>query len=469
MMSAMPNEEEIPLQIVGSTKFGRYPKISIEQTYNMIISDGFLVDYAGYKKQKIINEGPGRAIFSSANLGKMIAVINDGVYAITNLLTFSQVGTLETSTGDVSIDENDGFQIAICDKKNIYIYNYNLSTFTKVSLDFLPGYIAFQDGYFVSVDLDRQEWRLSDPNDGLSWPPDGAHVGKFQTKPDRPVAALRMPGKGNLLFILGSTVTEAWVDTGAQLFPYQKSTGFNIDYGTVNSGSIATSDRFIAWIGINEKSGPVLMASSGGDVQQITTDGINYKLSNLTNSQNCFGIMFKQDGHLIYQFTFPDDNLTYAYDFNTQLFFTICDHEMNAHPAFDITFFNNKYYFVSYKDGAIYEFGTQFTNLDGNEMPRIRVTPPMRRKDSQPFIIRNLNFTIEQGHNSTLQSVDLSLSEDGGESFGGYERRDLNPQGRRPNRLDWWQLGYGNDITAQFRFWGQGRFVATDGVASVYR
>ncbi len=41
---------QMPLDIVGSTKFGRYPKISVEQTWNMIISDGFLVPFAGYLK-----------------------------------------------------------------------------------------------------------------------------------------------------------------------------------------------------------------------------------------------------------------------------------------------------------------------------------------------------------------------------------------------------------------------------------
>ena len=43
------NFKKISWQIVGSTKFGRYPKISHEQTFNMIRADDFLVDYAGYK------------------------------------------------------------------------------------------------------------------------------------------------------------------------------------------------------------------------------------------------------------------------------------------------------------------------------------------------------------------------------------------------------------------------------------
>jgi len=31
----------------------------------------------------------------------------------------------------------------------------------------------------------------------------------------------------------------------------------------------------------------------------------------------------------------------------------------------------------------------------------------------------------------------------------------------------WWQLGIANDFVPQFKFWGLGRFVATDGIANL--
>ena len=44
------NTKQMPLNIVGSSVFGRYPKISIEKTYNMLISDNWMVNYPGYSK-----------------------------------------------------------------------------------------------------------------------------------------------------------------------------------------------------------------------------------------------------------------------------------------------------------------------------------------------------------------------------------------------------------------------------------
>jgi len=58
--------QEFPLQIVGSTVFGRYPEISVEQTLNMLIADDALIPFAGYKYQKTLGTS-GRGIYSSIN------------------------------------------------------------------------------------------------------------------------------------------------------------------------------------------------------------------------------------------------------------------------------------------------------------------------------------------------------------------------------------------------------------------
>jgi hypothetical protein len=470
MRIAASNLKQIPLDIVGSTMFGRYPKISIEQTFNMIISDDWLVPSAGYKtKAEIADNGEGRAIFASNNLNQMVAVIDNGVYLINENLAYLRIGTLETSAGDVFIDENNAGQIAICDKSSIYIYNYNASTFQKATLDFLPGYVAFQDGYFIAPDLNQAQWRLSDPNNGASWPAQAADVGAFQTKPNKPVAALRFPGKGNLLLVFGSTVTELWYDLGYQLFPYQKNSYMNIDYGCLNPATIAASDKFVVWLAANEKSGPVIMYTDGSDAVQISNDGINFKFAQLSNPSNSYGFLFKQDGHLIYQLTFPDDNFTIAYDFNTEKLFTLTDEYMSCHIAKRVVYFNNSYYFVSLRDGNVYELNSRYTTYDDAEIPRVRVCKNIRLPDSSRFVVNNLTFTLEQGEDADLQRIDFSFSIDGGNSFTSYEGHELNAIGRRQNRIDFWNKGMANDFVPQFRFWGTGRFVATNGLTSIYQ
>src|SRR6185436_5769752 len=134
MKGRSPNFQNLPLQMVGSNKFGRYPKISIEQTYNMIISDGFLVPFAGYiSLVTLLEDNVGRAIYSSTILNKLIVVIANNVYVYSQNGNYTIVGQLATYTGDVFIAENTASQIAICDKQKIYIYDYSALTFTPVT------------------------------------------------------------------------------------------------------------------------------------------------------------------------------------------------------------------------------------------------------------------------------------------------------------------------------------------------
>jgi len=394
MKGRSPNFTQIPLDIVGSTKFGRYPKISVEQTYNMIISDGFLVPAAGYQiVSELARHAEGRAIFTSTRYNHMIAVIGNKVYAITNNLFISEVGSISSFNGDVYIDENNANQIAICDQSSIYIYNWLTGAFTKATLPanasdgsaFVPGYITYQDGRFIAASIGKPIWRLSDVGNGLSWPADAQHEGTFQTKPDNVVATQRVPGGGNLLYVFGSTVTEIWQDVGFQLFPYQRNSSVNIDYGCLNPATIAYNDTIVVWLAANEKSGPMIAYSTGGSIKKISTDGIDFKFTKLKNPANSYGFLFRQDGHLLYQITFPDDNLTYVYDFNTQMFFTLTDDSMGYHIAKRIAFFNDDYYFVSFKDGNIYNYSTSFSTYNGKEIPRIRICKPIRLPDE--FIV----------------------------------------------------------------------------------
>lgn len=525
----MPQQkEQIPLKIVGGTKFGRYPKISQEQTWNMLVSDNALVDYAGYINRASIAPGlKGRGLYSSTIANKMFAVIGNVVYSIDKNLAKTFIGTIATSSGDIFIAENNKSQIAITDKVNIYVYNYldfTFQTVTGLSLtaifgfDVSPGHISFQNGRFILSCLGTTSWILSAFNDGTMWVNAANNVGSLQTKPDTVQAVIPFPGKGNLIFVFGSSVVEPWIDVGAALFPYQKNTSFNIDYGCLNAASIDALGDYIVWLGANEQSGPVIMLSDGNTLKEISTDGIDFKFSLLKNPNDCSGFFMKLDGHLIYQFTFKTDNLSYIYDFTSQQFFNVSDENLNYHVARRVVFFNNKYYFVSFNDGNLYEFGTEYTNYQYDinnvkQIPRFRIPPPLRFQDQTYRIINSLSFTVENGQPNQItkkifgnnqhliitaedntwitsedghpigadqstylteidiasEAIDLSISRDGGETFNNQIRQNMNPSGVRKSRLIFQRLGIANDTTAMIQFWGFGRFVAFDGIVEVYR
>ncbi len=603
---------DVPLNIVGSCRFGRYPKISVEETINMIISDETLVDFAGYKNVTAQNSvlkvptplnpnGKGRGNYHSTRLNRDVAVVGNGVYLVDPEINVSQIGTINTFEGDVFIAEDVQGHIAICDKSQIWIYTRSTGTFAPATIDgsaplnFQPGYVAYHNGRFISVDISPNNsngnttWRLSDPSNGNSRFPTGSqYVGGFQTKSDIPIGVVPFPGKSNQIMLIGSNSAEFWQDIGAVLFPYQRSAGISIDYGTLSADSIAISKDMVAWLAGNEKSGPFIVYSDGGAPIQISNDGIDFKLASLSKPQDCHGSFFRQDGHLIYILTFDTDNYSLCYDFNTQKFFRLTDENLNYFPAKRIVYFNNSYYFVSLRDGNLYQLDTRITdynygyrqpvspNTEGEytveEIPRVRIAPTLREKDGSNFVWNSIAIPVEMGTQpdpgmsvssitvvqggsgyndatvtivggdgqgasasvhigdfslldgtdfllldgteftlldddgsitaifvteggsgytyppdvyitgdgtgatayaslsiNTLPRADLSISYNGGMSFGGIVPLYFNTEGHYRNRLTYFGLGYGNEMTPQLRFWSKGRFVVGEGMASVYQ
>jgi len=485
MKPGSPAIRDIPLKIVGSTKFGRFPKMSTEETFNMIIADGWLVPFGGYKLVSALNQsGEGRGIYASEKLGKMFAVINDRVYIFDRNLSASILGLMDTFDGDVFIAENNNGQIAFSDSKNLYVYTSSTNEFIKLTdaeFGFKPGYITYQDTRIISPRLDTSFWEISDPGNAKSWPGTADYVGEISTKPTNCVACVRFPGLGNLLLIFGTNVTEFWTDVGAQLFPYQRSQSHSIDYGCINPASIAANENMVCWVGVNEQSGPAIMYTAGGEVKKISTDGIDYRLSELVEPANCYGFMVRLSGHVFYVVTWAGekDQVTYAYDFNTQSFFTLCDENMNAFIVKRVAFFNEQYFFVSLIDGNLYELSASLDTYDygdeqTQEIPFIRIPPNFQMPDQSRFVAPYAGFTIQSGSfdytepaTNKIPRVDLCVSKDGGVNFGSNMPKIMRPQGKRANRLMWRSLGAANDLTLQFRFHGFSRFICADGITGV--
>lgn len=462
--------KSIPIDIVGSTKFDRYRKQSVETTYNMLISDDALVPYAGY--QKVLEILPGRVesreIYRSVKYEHLFVVLDEFVYEIDDNFGYTIIGQLETRSGPVFIDENNSNQIAFVDGLYVYIYDYGLHEFTRVTVDFEPGYITFQDTYFIAADISSNQWRLSESGNGKSWPslPDvnaSQFIGELQTKPDLMVAAIRF---NRQLFIMGTKTVEIWHDVGGTLFPYQRDNTLSIDYGCLSASTIASGFGLLVWLAANEHAGPTIRVSTGGAPEEISNDGINFALDKLTKPEDSTAFLFEEDGHVFYQITFRSDNQTFVYDFNTKAFFNVTNEHLGAHIAKRMAFFNNHHYFVANEEGALYNFGTEYTSfntsLDGTirkAIPRIRLTKPIRMPDASRFCMTNMNITLEQGEESTTQYFYISKSTDGGATFGNAIQKQLNDIGNRPNRLRQMNLGSANDCVFQFRMESLGRFV----------
>lgn len=532
-----PNSARAPVNICGSSLFGRYHKISSEKTFNMFLSDGWLVNFCGWKRvYELLPSGVGRGIFRSIRGGFLLVVVNASVYRLDANLSPTLIGTLNSASGEVFIDENLANQICLVDGVNAYIYNHSLApnlTVQSLSGDLIPNYVTYHNSFFLIGNGNRTSagafWYAYASNSATTITQQDEL--SLQTKPDYAIAIKRIPGQGNNVLVFGTAVCEIHTQVEG-LETYVRNPTINIDYGCLSVNTIAASDQYIAWLAINESNAPAIMVYTGQGIQEISTDGINYVLEQLVHPENCTAMFYRQDGHLFYQLTFfaPEDNLTLIYDFNTQKFFNLSDGKLNYHPAVDVVHFNQKSYFISHNNASLYELSTNYTTYDENlpgavsdpdlidEIQRIRICKSIRQDDSSRFIANSLVVTIEQGydpaftglsytnndylitditlepivdedgeqivpesydptlpkHQSTDYAsvvysprVDLSLSYDGGVTFGNTVARELNAIGNRKNMLMWEKMGAANDLTLKFRFWGMTRFVVQDGFVDI--
>jgi hypothetical protein len=531
-MISTPGATEIPVKIVGSSVFGRHPIISDERTWNMFISDEWLINFAGYNQAvEILPTGnEGRGLFHSTRGNFLLIVIGSNVYRIDQNLGFRFLLSIGTTTGEVFMDENLSSQVCLVDgSATAYIYNYNSTVdqmqavnFTGTAQSFTPNYVTYQNTYFIfgngNLDSTGSQWYIYKTGYNVASPSTAYDIEyvqtlTLQTKPDFAKAAIRIPSHGNNLLVLGSSVAEIWTNV-AGLQIYQRQSSINIDYGVASVSTIAASDDMVAWLGINEKSSPAIMVMAGGQAQRISTDGIDYLLSTVNRPDRSTAMFYRQDGHVFYILTFYDatDNFSIMYDFTTQKFFDITDWDFTYHPARQIAYFNNRIYFASLKQGSLMRLSTDLTSISTDvqtdyEIPRIRKCDTYRLPGSERFIVNQFSFTIENGVEPNVNfqfecdgyiigetsggiiyseddlpllveggscqvyrpRIDITLSKNGGETYSNAVSYYMHATGQYKNQPRFSKLGEANQFTVQMRFWGFGAVVAANGKLEVYQ
>lgn len=544
-MGLTTQTEEVPVRIVGSSVFGRYPTISVERTYNMFITssgDGeeeWLVNFPGYASilQLVDESAEGRGAFHSIRGNFILAVVAGNVFRINQFEeAATQIGSIGTSSGEVFFDENLSSQIVFVDGQMAYIYNYTLAAgaiapaeFENVPADthFQPNYVTYQNTYFIFgnalTTVFGSQWVIFESGSDntlpnaykLNW----VQTLALQSKPDFAKAAIRIPGRGNNILVFGSSVAEIWNNIGG-LLVYQRNSSINIDYGTASVATIAANDEVVAWLGINEKSSTALMVMDGGGASRISTDGLDHLLETIKQPSKSTAVLYRQGGHLFYILTFfdPTDNFTIMYDFTKKKIYDLTDWDFSAFPMRQIVYFGNKSYFLSFKDGAMYELDSDLTQYDTfansagttvdktYDIPCVRLTNTHRVENRpEKFKIKMFTFTIESGTTPDAYNqkvcfgyiltedthqviytedglpilveggycttgkprVDLTISKNGGINFSNAVSYELKATGDYKCQPRFNNLGYANQITYQLRFWGSGRKVVKNGTMEI--
>lgn len=391
--------------------------------------------------------GPVRGEFAAAN-GRSFAVSGAGLYELTSAGASTLVGTLTTSSGIVSIDEN-GLQLGICDGTYVYTFTYATNVFFKVTDVDLPtaGTLTFIDGYFVISKVSSGAFYISALYDGTSW---GAL--DFATAESSPDELLRVFNAVGQLWLFGTKTTEIWTNTGASTFPFEKIAGAKMETGILAPHSAVAVDNSVFWIGRDNIGSGIVYRAQGFSPSRISTNYIERLLQAATSPSTLRAYSYQEDGHTFYVITGGGLETTLVYDISTQQW-----HErayLNAMGAYEQHLGACGMYAFSRQlvgsrvDGKIYTMSLGTYSDDGDEMSSERIYTHLS-DEGKRLRFKQLEIAMETGvGNQVAPGVDpqitLWISRNGGKTWSTGYTTSFGAVGKYGTRAVWRRLAMAN-------------------------
>lgn len=379
----------------------------------------------------------GAAIRGWQEIGDYLYIAHqDTLYRADSSGTTTNLGTLNTSSGKVSMAHN-GTYLVVVDGTNGYTYNTGSGAFAEISDSDFPDAattVTYSDGLFI-VDggPTSQRFYISAANDPTSW--DALDFASADSSPDYVVRVIADHGE---LIVFGQYTTEFWGYTGATDFPYSRLT--TAEWGLAARWSLAKFQSSLMFLGQNRMGQVQVVLLDGYTPKPVSTPELDSLINNYAVRSDAVARSFQFDGHPFYQIAFQSDSKSWAYDGKTDLWSEMRSDSTRHRGELGIIF-QGKNYVSSYNSGKIYELTDATYDDDGTPILR-KVVSRHVMKDGEYFTVDELWVDVETGvGTATGQGSDpqimLRCSRDGGFSYGSELWRSLGQTGEYKTRALW--------------------------------
>lgn len=399
--------------------------------------------------------GPVRGCFAAAN-GRAFVVANSGLYELTSGGAATSRGTFDTSIGIVSIEEN-GFQLAICDGTNLYLFTYATNAFAKVTdIDFPAsvGTVTFIDGYFIVNENDSGKFYISTQYDGLAWA-----ALDFATAESSPDELLRVYNAVGQLWLFGTKTAEIWTNTGASSFPFERISGAKMETGILAPHTAIAVDNSIFWVGRDNIGSGIVYRAQGFSPARISTNPIELIIQAAPTPETLRAYTYQQEGHTFYIITGGGMETTLCYDISTQQWheraFLNESGEFEPHLGSCGMYAFNKQLVGSRQNGKIYEMSLDLYSDDGAEMASERIYTHLS-DEGQRIRFNQLEIALESGVGNQSDPgqdphISLRISRDGGRSWSTTYSTSIGRVGQYRKRAVFRRIGIATDMTFRVR------------------
>lgn len=405
-----------------------------------------LVDRPGYSEFANVGAGlPQRGSIETTN-GVYYTVNGSFLFKVASNGTHTNIGTLLTSTGHVSMIDN-GIQLVIVDGTYAYQNTLASDTFAQITDPDLEAFdqVTYQDGYFIFIAKDK--FQISNL---LSTDIDALDFATSEGSPDDIVGGESLERN---LYIFNTRTTEIFFNSGNADFPFERTEGAFLELGCAARFSIAKTKDHLFFLARDKDGAGLVYKARGANMQRISTHVIEQKINSYGDISNARAWIYQDEGSSFYVLNFDNVDTTWVYDIGTNMWhertFTN-DGNQERDRGYSHAYAYSKHLVGDYESGKIYEMSRRFLSDDGEEIVCIRTCPHISATGRR-LKVTSMELDLESGTglDGTTQGTDpkamLQFSDDGGFSFGNEIWADMGKIGEKRKRVIWRRLGRSRD------------------------
>jgi len=310
------------------------------------------------------------------------------------------------------------------------------------------------DNYFIYNDPNTQKWAASNILSPITY--SLSFASKF-TAPDNLVSLISDHGQ---VYLLGETTSEVWSDVGTFPFAFQRIPGSSSQHGISAPFSVARVGNSFAYLAQNIRGQSEIVMMNGYFPTRISTHAVENTLVNQYVG-DAIAYTYQLEGHEVYVISFPTLDLTWAYDFTTQLWhkwlWVDNSNTYHRHRSNCGCLFQNIFLVGDWENGQIYQLDSQNYTDNGDTIRRVRRAPHLVT-DLQRQYFDEFQIQFQPGVGLTGTTIPLNgetvganpqamlrWSNDGGSTWSNEHWQTIGSIGKYQNRIIWRRLGWSRD------------------------
>jgi hypothetical protein len=317
-----------------------------------------------------------------------------------------------------------------------------------------------------------------------------AQIGSITSHPGTIVACRTLHRR---LFLFSQNYTEIWENAGQGTnLPFRRNNSLLMEVGTPALGSVVVGFDRMFFLAQDKDGLAGVMEVQGTQSVLMSNRALDYQLAQYaadpaTGVADARGVLIKENGLIFYRLNFTLANHTYVLNVTMSAPGTVRWHEEEVlngdrHLAQTHAYFDGVNYYGDYAQALFYSVQDAISTNNGEAIRRMRIGRQMTPEGYNRLRIDRFQLDLLQGAEETgnlgfvpnvfnnytpyapnaQPVVFLSISKDGGQTFGGKLRSTMGKIGERTHRTVWRKLGTtprGQGFVPKIEFYNEIPFV----------